>query len=305
MQELELKAFAKINLSLNVKGRRADGYHEVAMVLQALALCDRIRLSVEEGEPEILLFCSLPELPCDERNLAYRAAAKLRERCGAGGRVRIELEKNVPMAAGLGGGSADAAAVLFGLAKLWDAPLSAEELLTLAAELGADVPFCLSAIAAAAQDKAFPQASVCALAEGLGERLTPLPSAAPLFPFAVLLKPAAGASTAEVYRAFDLLTEAPHPDAAAQGRAIAARDSAAMLAELQNDLEGVTLAQCPEAAALKAALAAADPSGGAARTLMSGSGPTLYRLCGSREEAERVHAALQDCAAERFISALL
>jgi 4-diphosphocytidyl-2-C-methyl-D-erythritol kinase len=173
---LVLKARAKINLALDVLFRRPDGYHEVAMVMQSVALADRVTL---EADSAISVAATAAELECGPSNLAYRAAALLRERCGVDCGVRITLEKNIPLAAGLAGGSADAAAVLRGLNRLWGLGLKLAELENIGAALGSDVPFCLR--------------GGTALATGRGEALAPLPPLPSVW--VVLAKPPVAVST--------------------------------------------------------------------------------------------------------------
>ena len=160
MQGIRLLARGKINLALDVLGRRPDGYHDVAMVMQSISLGDELIL--EEAEEGIVVTSSDPLLPTGPANLAHRAAEAVRSLAGLARGIRIHIQKKLPVAAGLGGGSADAAGVLFGLNRMWNLNISHETLAELAVKLGADVPFCLT--------------GGTALAEGIGERLTPLPS---------------------------------------------------------------------------------------------------------------------------------
>ena len=178
MKRLTVPAPAKLNLSLDIVGVREDGYHLLRMIMQTIDLCDQIVL---ERADEISLTCNLPELPCDERNLAVRAAHAFFERTGLPGGVRMTLDKNIPHGAGMGGGSADAAAVLKGLNELCGTDLSQQELCEIGLRLGADVPFCI--------------VGGTQLAEGVGERLTPLPPLPDCF--LLVAKPEQGVSTPE------------------------------------------------------------------------------------------------------------
>ena len=253
---LILKAQAKINLGLEVLGKRPDGYHEVAMIMQSVSLYDTVILSLQEAD--ITLICDRPELPCDNGNLAFRAADLLRREFGIARGVRIELTKRIPLAAGLAGGSTDAAAVLKGLNRLWRLALSPVELEQLAARLGSDVPFCLW--------------GGTSLATGRGEILTPVPD------FAghgvVLANPPLHVSTAWVYGNYRGAVGNRRRDIFPLRRSIEQQDFAAVADTLFNDLETVTVPAYPQVADIKAQLLQA----GAAGVLMSGSGPTVFAL---------------------------
>ncbi len=261
--QLSLNAYAKINLALDVLGKRPDGFHEVAMVMQSVSLHDTVTLSLRDGG--IALVCDHPVLPCDSSNLAWRAADLLRQECGVAKGVHIELEKKIPMAAGLAGGSSDAAAVLKGLNVLWELSLSACDLEMLAARLGSDVPFCLW--------------GGTALATGRGEILEPLPD------FAghgvVLANPPLEVSTAWVYGNFRRRNRSGPPDISAMRRAIEQKDFQAVAGGLFNELESVTVPAHPQIAVIRQKLADA----GAAGVLMSGSGPTVFALTADLESA--------------------
>ncbi|MCL2338240.1 MAG: 4-(cytidine 5'-diphospho)-2-C-methyl-D-erythritol kinase [Firmicutes bacterium] len=253
--EMLLKAHAKINLLLDVSGIRPDGYHELITVMQSLLLGDDLLL---EPAPEISLTVEGAELPGGPANLAWRAADLLRRRTGYRGGVAIRLNKRIPLAAGLAGGSADAAAVLRGLNKMWRLELGRGELSRLGAELGSDVPFCLG--------------GGTALCRGRGELVTRLPA----LPAAgvLLVKPSFGVSTADVYRRYDAWPEISHPNSRRMLTAVATADLSAVAGSLGNKLEPVALAMHPEIGWIKEAVAAA----GAAGVLMSGSGPTVFGL---------------------------
>ena len=253
---LTLKAYAKINLALEVLGKRPDGYHEVAMTMQSVSLHDTLILSLQESD--ITLMCDRPELPCDHSNLAYRAAELLRREFGVTQGVQIELTKRIPLAAGLAGGSTDAAAVLKGLNRLWGLALSPVELEQLAARLGSDVPFCLW--------------GGTSLATGRGEILTPLPD------FAghgvVLANPSLQVSTAWVYGNYRDAAGNRRRDISSLRHSIEQPDFSAVADTLFNDLETVTVPAYPQVAEIKEQLLQA----GAAGVLMSGSGPTVFAL---------------------------
>ena len=253
---LTLKAYAKINLALEVLGKRPDGYHEVAMIMQSVSLHDTLILSLQESD--ITLICDRPELPCDHSNLAYRAAELLRREVGVTQGVQIELTKRIPLAAGLAGGSTDAAAVLKGLNRLWGLALSPVELEQLAARLGSDVPFCLW--------------GGTSLATGRGEMLTPLPD------FTghgvVLANPSLQVSTAWVYGNYRDAAGNRRRDISSLRHSIEQPDFSAVADTLFNDLETVTVPAYPQVAEIQEQLLQA----GAAGVLMSGSGPTVFAL---------------------------
>lgn len=269
---LAVKAFAKINLTLSVRGRRADGYHNLESVMQTLELHDRLEFVI--AEHEVTLASDNPEIPTGSGNLIVQAAHLLRRRCGCRWGARIRLVKRIPAAAGLGGGSADAAAALLGLNGLWGLGLSMDKLMEFGAELGSDVPFCLL--------------GGTALARGRGEILEPLPPAPVMG--VVLVKPPFGVRTAEVYRRFGGLSA---PDATSKAavlrRGLDEGDFEAVAGSLYNDLEPVVFAMHPELPGLKDRLVEA----GAAAALMAGSGPTVFGLTRSPGDAERVAAKIQ------------
>jgi len=268
---MNVKARAKINLCLDVLGTRPDGYHEILTVMHPLELHDKIKVeALSTGALEV--YCSHPDVPSGPGNLVYRAADLLRSQCGCSMGASICIRKNIPVAAGLAGGSADAAAVLEALNRLWGLGLGESELLQLGEKVGADVPFCL--------------AGKTALAGGKGEILTPVPS----FPGlgVVLVKPPFGVSTARVYSLFDSSPAGPGPNTGAMVSALEKRDFEAVAALLSNVLERVTAALHPEIYEIKKALYDA----GAAGAVMSGSGPTVFGLCRSPGEGLSVAARL-------------
>ena len=263
---VQLSAAAKVNVALEVLSRRADGYHEIATVMQAVDLSDRLVLE----EADVLeVRTSAPGVPTDERNLAYRAAAALRQAAGIERGARITLDKRIPVAAGLGGGSTDAAATLVGLNRLWGLRWPTERLDELAVGLGMDVPFFLRGGAA--------------LATGRGERLTPLGSAALGL---VLVNPRFAVSTAEMY---GQVTPAMYTDGArardAAG-ALESRRATRVASTLYNGLESAARAAYPQIGQMQAALVAAGALGAA----MSGSGPTVFGVARSWEQARQIRA---------------
>lgn len=267
---MAVPAQAKINLCLDVIRRRPDGYHDLDTIFQRLALHDRIVL---RAKPEgIVIHCEGAALPRGPRNIVYRAVEALRREYGVAYGAEICLHKRIPVAAGLGGGSADAAAILRWLPVLWhQPPLPRERLLSLARSLGADVPFCLD--------------GVTARAGGIGDELVPLPE--PPGWDVLLVKPAARLSTATIYAGLDL-AGAEHPRVDLAAEAVRRGDLELLDRAAGNALERAAMAVVPEIAEIKAALRAS----GAPVALMTGSGPTVFALSAERGWAERTAAAL-------------
>lgn len=267
---MKVKAHAKINLSLDVLGKRADGYHQILTVMQSLELHDILELEPLAGE--VRVHSSDPEVPGGAENIVYRAADLIRGEYGIEHGVSINIHKRIPVAAGLAGGSADAAAALKALNKLWQLHVSDERLYSLGATIGSDVPFCLM--------------GGTVLAGGRGEELKPLA------PFTgagvVLVKPPFGVSTANVYRLYDTIPPGPEPDTAKLVEALEKKDLQTAAGLLGNVLEKITCRLHPEILDIKKALLAA----GAAGALMSGSGPTVFGLCPGPEAARGVAARL-------------
>jgi len=260
---MEMKAWAKINLTLDVLGKREDGYHELSSVMQMIDLCDTLVIE-KTGAAGIKLSCDLPGLPVDEGNLVYRAAKLLY----ADG-VSIELRKKIPVAAGLGGGSSDCAAALLGLNELLDLKLTRTELYKLGKSLGADVPYCMF--------------GGTALAEGIGERLTSL-YRHPQVPL-VLAKPPAAVSTKEIFAEW-LKRRAPsEPKTPKMLRAIASGEAEKIAACLGNDLMPIAAAMYPEITRLLTAFEGKNALG----VNMSGSGPTVYAYFAAENDAHEAH----------------
>lgn len=283
MREWNLKAMAKINLGLDVLRRREDGYHDLRMIMQSICLYDQITLRAEE-QPGISVSTNLSDLPVNEDNLAYRAAALLMEEFSVESGLRIRLTKRIPVAAGLAGGSSDAAAVMVGVNRMFGLGLSREELMRRAVRIGADVPYCVM--------------RGTALAEGIGEKLTRLPDAPRLH--VVLAKPPVHVSTAFVYGSLKADTLDSHPDIDAQVQAIRDGDARRMAALMGNVLESVTVPAYPVIADLKAQMMEC----GAAGAMMSGSGPTVFGLFEDREQARRACERLSrgDLAQDVFLT---
>lgn len=274
VQELEIAAPAKVNLQLVILGKRPDGYHELESFMVKLTLADHLTLARQPSG--ITLSCPDSALPLGADNLVHRAAQAFFAHTAIAEGVAITLTKRIPIAAGLGGGSSDAAATLKGLNRLFDAGLDEATLMRLAKPLGADVPF-------------FVLEAPAAWARGIGERLSV--AAMPDLGWILLVNPGFAVSTKWVYENF-ALTRGGNPYILGAGLASAnsaeSRDKSRLL-PLYNDLEAVTVGRYPEVAALKAALIA----GGARDALMSGSGPTVFGLFDDQESATRCAASLK------------
>ncbi|MDR0405330.1 MAG: 4-(cytidine 5'-diphospho)-2-C-methyl-D-erythritol kinase [Clostridiales bacterium] len=260
---MTIYAPAKINLSLDVTEKRSDGYHEIETLMQTVSLRDEIAL---EKSDVIEMSTNRFYLPCDERNLAFRAAQAFFAAANIDGGVKITLRKNIPVGAGLGGGSSDAAAVLKGLNALYDANLSMEKLTEIGAGLGADVPF-------------FFTGGTC-LARGMGERLTPVQNN--LKCFIVIVKPEFSISTKWVYQNLKLNEIKQRPDTNAMIDALERGDLRAAAQNMCNVLEGVTAKRCGHVGVLKSRMTEA----GAIGAMMSGSGSAVFGLF-EREQAAR------------------
>jgi 4-diphosphocytidyl-2-C-methyl-D-erythritol kinase len=269
-RQIALPAFAKINLSLRVLGRRPDGYHEIETVFQTITLHDRVVFSPLDDQLE--LTCRAEGVPADETNLVHRAATMLRQRLRIRRGARIELSKTIPAGGGLGGGSSDAAAALLGLARLWQVEDRWSEIASIGAEVGADVPYFF--------------VGGTALGRGTGTQVTPLEDAPPVS--LIVITPRARVSTAEAYKA--LSAPALTKDGGAAILPISRGESDFSVchqgshAELCNDFEDVVLRMYPEIQHAKATLLEA----GARRAMLSGSGSSVYGVFdneGQREQA--------------------
>lgn len=256
-------ANAKINLSLDVTGRLPNGYHEVCMLMQEVSLCDVIDIElIDKGS--ISLSVKNSPLPCDESNIAYRAAKLFFEKTGIDGGCSIVLEKRIPVCAGLGGGSADGAAVLKGLNYMYSHPLATGELMELGLSLGADVPFCIM--------------GKTALAEGIGEKLTKIDSK--LKGYVTLIKPDINISTPEAYKAIDSV-DFSHPDTDKCILALKGGNAQDLKSYSANAFEYVCCDKHKEINIIKNHLI----SKGASFAMMSGSGPTVFGLFKTKEAA--------------------
>ena len=270
MNTITKNAYAKINLSLDILSTRPDGYHEVRMVMQSLTLHDTVTVQKEEGcEGNISVSSNLPFLPSDDRNLAVKASKLFFATYHINNNISIHLHKQIPVSAGLAGGSSNAAATFHALNELFDVHASLKELQKLGVQIGADVPYCLQL--------------GTVLAEGIGEQLTALPSAPA--GYCLLVKPHAGVSTKQVYTEYDALPVPARTDVDSVLLALEHGSFSEMAEHLGNVLEPVTTAMHPEILRIKTAL----HDKGALGTLMSGSGPTVFGLFSSAAKAKSAY----------------
>ena len=284
MTEITIKSYGKVNLSLDLCGVREDGYHILESIMHKISLRDMVNVkwtSLDRDEIEINLTCNKSFLPTDERNLAYKGAKLMADAFGTkvgGGIIDIHIEKHLPVAAGLAGGSGNGAALLVALNRLWDLKLDTKALCELGAKLGADVPFCLLI-----QNTKY----VSALCEGTGTELTPLKSR---FKKAVLLvKPPFGVSTKEVYQGIDNCEISARPDTLELVEAMKKRDNDVIYKNMVNVLEEYTLKKYGEVQRIKDKIAAET---NAEKVLMTGSGPTVFALFDKLSDAQAASRAM-------------
>lgn len=280
MDSIQLRAMGKINLGLDVVRRRPDGYHEVKMVMQTVNLYDKVGITVE-AEPGIRITSNLSFLPTNENNIVYKAAALLMEQYAIDKGVSISLEKHIPVAAGMAGGSTDGAAVLYGMNRLFSLGLGRKRLMELGLKLGADVPYCLM--------------RGTALSEGIGEVLTPLPGMPDCW--ILIAKPPVSVSTKFVYENLHLETLDHHPDIDGIVKAIRSKDLYGMCSRLENVLETVTVGRHPEIREIKDFM----KRHGAINALMSGSGPTVFGIFDDEREARSGCEALRETGLARQV----
>ena len=272
MDEIKLKALAKINLGLDVVRRREDGYHEVRMVMQTIHLYDQLLIQKSET-PGIQIHSNLSFLPVNENNLVYKAGKLLMDEFDIQTGVSVELNKHIPVAAGMAGGSTDAADMLYGMNQLFGLKLKRKDLMERGVQIGADVPYCIM--------------RGTALAEGIGEKLSSLP---PMVKCPVLIaKPAVSVSTKFVYQNLKLNEQTPHPDIDALITDIRNSDLDNICADMGNVLETVTIPNYPVIAQIKEQML----KSGAKASMMSGSGPTVFGLFGDEETAQRARAEMK------------
>ena len=262
---MRLQAFAKINLGLDVLGKREDGYHEVRMIMQTIRMYDHLDMR-KSVEPGIHLTTNKKYIPVDENNLVWRAAKLMMDTCGIIEGVSIHLHKVIPVAAGMAGGSSDAAATLVGMNRLFHCGLSKEKLMELGVQIGADVPYCVL--------------RGTALAEGIGEKLTVLP---PMPDCWILIgKPGISVSTKYVYTTLDLNTDTVHPDIDGMKKALEDGNLYGITERMGNVLQDVTIPAYPEVERIKEQMKTL----GAVNAMMSGSGPTVFGIFDNEEKAQ-------------------
>lgn len=275
IMKFRIKAYGKINLGLDVLGKLPNGYHEVKMVMQTVGIYDE--LTFEKTEDGIEITTDAAELPTGEDNLVYKAARLMKERYHIREGIRIHLQKNIPIAAGMAGGSTDAAAAMKGISRLFDLDIGLLELMEAGVEIGADVPYCVI--------------GGTALAEGIGEKLTPLELAPECY--VLVAKPDISVSTKYVYEHLDLGKIGKHPDIDGMVEAIGIGSLQGILDRMENVLETVTIPAYPIVGELKRRMKEL----GAVNSLMSGSGPTVFGIFLERHTAQ---AALDRLAQERL-----
>lgn len=273
MDKIKLKALGKINLGLDVLGRRPNGYHDVRMVMQTVYLYDQILLEKTDKEG-ISLETNLFYLPVNENNLAYRAAKMLIDEFAIKEGVHISLEKHIPVAAGMAGGSSNAAAVLYGMNRLFQLGLTDQELMDRGVQLGADVPYCIM------------RGTV--LAEGIGEKLTPLPAMPKCH--VLLAKPHISVSTQKVYEKLDAQEVTEHPDIDGILLGLQTGDLEKITSSMGNVLENVTITEYPQIERIKDVM----KEEGALNAMMSGSGPTVFGIYDDKMLAHRAAARIRE-----------
>lgn len=270
--DISLKALAKINLGLDVVRRREDGYHEVRMIMQTIHLYDRLDIKRTQ-EPGIQIQTNLSFLPVNENNLIYKAAKLLMDEFSITDGVSVKLDKRIPVAAGMAGGSTDAAAMLIGVNRLFSLGLTKRQLMERGVQIGADVPYCIM--------------RGTALAEGIGEALSPLP---PMVKCPVLVaKPSISVSTKFVYQNLKLDDTTIHPDIDRLIDDIKAKNLHDIAAHMGNVLETVTIPNYPVIDEIKKHML----SNGAVGAMMSGSGPTVFGLFDDEDTAKKAYKAMR------------
>ena len=273
MKKIKLNAYGKINLGLDVLGKRDDGYHDLDMIMQSVDLFDKIVIT-KNKTGEITVKSNTSKIPNDESNLAYKAALVLIDEFQIKNGVDIEIEKNIPISGGMAGGSTDCAAVLKGMNKLFKLRLSEQDLMDRGVKLGADVPFCIL--------------GKTARAEGIGEVLTPVPNK--LKGYIVLAKPPISVSTGFVYGRIDEVEVKNKPDTEAMIKAIKKKDLKGLADTICNVLEEVTIPDYPIVQEIKDKMMA----NGALNAMMTGSGPTVFGLFDDKKKATEAVDALKE-----------
>ncbi len=273
MKKIKLDAYGKINLGLDVLGKRDDGYHDLDMIMQSVDLADKITITKNDSG-EITVKSNTGKIPNDESNLAYKAAKVLMDEFDIQEGVEIEIEKNIPISGGMAGGSTDCAAVLKGMNKLFKLKLSEQDLMDRGVKLGADVPFCIM--------------GKTARAEGIGEILTPIPNK--LKGYIVLAKPPISVSTGFVYGRIDEVEVKNKPDTEAMIEKIKKKDLKGLADTICNVLEEVTIPDYPIVQEIKDKMI----EKGALNAMMTGSGPTVFGIFDDKKKAVAVVDALKE-----------
>ena len=268
MNSLRLNAYAKINLGLDVVRKREDGYHEVRMIMQTINMYDKLTMKPID-EDKIVLTTNLSFLPIDENNLVYKAIKLIKDKHQITSGVSVHLEKHIPVAAGMAGGSSDCAAALVGMNQLFNLKLSQKTLMEYGVTLGADVPYCIL--------------RGTALSEGIGEILTPLPPTPQCY--VLIAKPPVHVSTKFVYENLKANELEKHPDIDGMVDAIKEGSIKGVADRLENVLETVTIPAYPEIGTLKQIMLDC----GAMNSLMSGSGPTVFGLFEKEKDAQKAY----------------
>ncbi|MGN0317831.1 MAG: 4-(cytidine 5'-diphospho)-2-C-methyl-D-erythritol kinase [Lachnospira sp.] len=273
MDSIRLKARAKINLGLDVLGKRDNGYHDVRMIMQTIGIYDRL-IFTKLHENEIKIHTNLGFLPVNENNLIYKAIKLMQDEYGITGGVDVDLNKFIPVAAGMAGGSSDAAVTLLAMNRLYDLGLSMERLMELGVKIGADVPFCIM--------------RGTALAEGIGEKLTRLPDMPRTW--ILVAKPPINVSTKLVYESLDMSSDIVHPNIDAIIEAISRGDVCGVAKNIGNVLESVTIPMYPVIDSIKKDMM----DNGAVNAMMSGSGPTVFGIFAEEKDALSCQKFLKD-----------
>ena len=270
---MRLRALAKINLGLDILRKREDGYHEVRMIMQTIQMYDVLEMR-KVKKPGISLSVNYPYIPSDERNLVYKAAKLLMDEFQIKEGVEIRLEKFIPVAAGMAGGSSDAAAALVGVNRLFKLGLSEKDLMERAVNIGADVPYCVM--------------RGTALAEGIGEKLTRIAQVPDCF--VLIGKPGINVSTKAAYESLQLDQIQTHPDIDGMIRDIESGDLRAMTEKMENVFEPGIIGRYPVIGEIKALM----EEHGALKAMMSGSGPTVFGIFDDRKKMEKAAAVLRE-----------
>ncbi|MGN0399187.1 MAG: 4-(cytidine 5'-diphospho)-2-C-methyl-D-erythritol kinase [Blautia sp.] len=270
---MRLRALAKINLGLDVIGKREDGYHEVRMIMQTINMYDQLEIDIKE-EPGISITTNLPFIPTNENNLVYKAAKLLMDEFHIEKGITVELQKFIPVAAGMAGGSSDAAATMIGMNRLFDLGLTVKQLMERSVSIGADVPYCLL--------------RGTALAEGIGEKLRPLPPCPNCY--VLIGKPSVSVSTKFVYEKLDAANIEKHPDIDRILEGLQWHNLNKVSENMGNVLESVTIPAYPIIEEIKNHM----KDHGAVNAMMSGSGPTVFGLFDDKMVAERACEALRE-----------